>query len=83
MDVRAILAVFVGAIILFGHVSWSATARRRHDLRLGELRAGAEESFFEERRSLEAYRPPRRELTWRLLGAALVLGGLWSLYEGR
>lgn len=46
-------------------------AERRHAARLAELDVGAEERFFEERRSLEAYRPAKSDTMWKLLGATV------------
>ena len=45
---------------------------RRSIGRLEELRAGAPEEYFEERRSLEAY-PPKGSWLPRLVGAAIVM----------
>ncbi len=44
------------------------------------MNAGADERFFEERRSLEAYRPARSEITWKLLGALVFLLGAFQLF---
>ena len=79
MTVRAVLAVIVGALTLLWPRSLAMKAKRQHDARLAELRSGATEKYFEERRALEAYHPPRRELAWRLLGAALLAAGLSTL----
>lgn len=57
---------------------------RNHKRRLDELRNGAPEAYFEERRELEAY-PPRfdlDELTIRRLGGLGAFLGLISLYQG-
>lgn len=57
---------------------------RNHKRRLEELRNGAPEAFFEERRELEAY-PPRfdfDEATVRRLGGFGAFLGLLSLYQG-
>ena len=55
-------------------------AQRAHAARLAELNAGAQESFFEERRSLEAYRPARKDATWRLFGTVLLLIGAGQVF---
>jgi hypothetical protein len=46
-------------------------AERHWQKRIGELRSGASEKFFEERRSLEAY--PPSALRDRLVGGAIAL----------
>jgi hypothetical protein len=46
---------------------------------LAELKAGGEERFFEERRSLEAYPPFAKPRTWRIIGGLLVAVMLGSL----
>ena len=55
-------------------------AERRHAARLAELDAGAKEAFFEERRSLLAYRPARSDRTWQLLGALLLTMGVFRAF---
>lgn len=51
----------------------SPLSKRRHAERLQELRSGEAEEFFEERRSLETYRPTGGPLIWRrLLGAMMI-----------
>ena len=57
---------------------------RNHKRRLDELRGGAPEAYFEERRELEAY-PPRFDFdadTIRRLGGAGAFLGVLSLYQG-
>jgi hypothetical protein len=52
--------------------------------RLEQLRGGAEEAYFEERRELEAY-PPRFDFdhrTIRMMGAGSAVLGLVSLFQG-
>lgn len=63
----------VGAGLVWLPRKHRRNAERRHAARLAELNAGSEERFFEERRSLEAYRPAKSDTTWRLLGAAAIL----------
>jgi hypothetical protein len=81
MATSGLVPAIAGALVLFWPYSFSARAGLQHEKRLEELRSGAEETYFEERRSLEAYRPPRSELTWRLLGAILLVLGLLRLFE--
>ena len=57
---------------------------RNHNRRLDELRNGAPEAYFEERRELEAY-PPRFDFdapTIRRLGGVGAFLGVLSLYQG-
>lgn len=62
-------------------------SRRHRDSRLAELKKGAKETYFEERRELEAY-PPRFNLTntmLRKIGIAQCLLGmlviLWGVFQ--
>ena len=80
MDVFATALIVVGLVTLVWPRWFANRAKARHDRRMAELRAGAEEAFFEEQRSLVAYppSPPRR---WnRVYGGLLVLLGLAHLY---
>ena len=59
-------------------------SRRNRDDRLRELDAGAPESYFEERRELEAY-PPRfspTNQTLRWFGAAGLILGILCIFRG-
>ena len=59
-------------------------SKRNRDNRLRELRAGAEEAFFEEQRALEAYTPhfnPTNQ-TLRIFGFIGCLLGLSAIYLG-
>lgn len=49
---------------------------RRHSRRLAELRRGAVEAFFEERRGLEVYPPTRNPTILRFFGGVMAVGGL-------
>lgn len=75
------LAMIAGAALLWFPRQHRHDAELRHAARLAELNAGADERYFEERRSLEAYRPAKRDLTWQLLGALLFLGGAVQTYS--
>jgi hypothetical protein len=50
-------------------------AQLRHDRRLAELDTGTPERFFEERRSLNSYKPATRDRTWRFFGMVAILLG--------
>ncbi|UVO54439.1 hypothetical protein [Sphingomonas sp. SUN039] len=50
--------------------------RQQHDDRLAELKSGAPETFFEERRALEAYPPLGKPSIWRTLGGLFFIGML-------
>jgi hypothetical protein len=69
------LAMAGGASLMWFPRQHRRTAQRAHAARLAELDAGAGERFFEERRSLETYRPPKHDTTWKLLGAVVFLLG--------
>ncbi|MGQ0589757.1 MAG: hypothetical protein ACT4N8_09535 [Sphingosinicella sp.] len=83
MRVYLITGVIAGAYVLFW--PWSHTRRllQRREDRLGELAAGEEESFFEERRELEAYPTMKSEWLLRLLGGVMFIGCLVLLLTGR
>ena len=81
MVIKPIAAILLGALlILFAKPIASSTNKTKQD-RLAQLKAGAEEAFFEERRSLEAY--PARTGWLRALGIGLVAGGTAMLYLAR
>ena len=79
MAYRGVLAIIVGAALLCWPRRLAGRAIAKHDSRLTELEAGAEEAYFEEKRSLQSYRPPQRELTWRIGGAFLLVLGIVML----
>lgn len=74
------LAMAAGAALLWLPRAYRRRAERGHAARLAELKAGAEEHLFEERRSLEAYPPPKSDATWKLLGAVLFLLGAFQVF---
>lgn len=74
------LAMLAGAALLWFPSHFRRDAQGRHAARLAELDAGAEECFFEERRSLKAYRPAKKNRTWQLLGAVLFLLGGFQIF---
>lgn len=51
-------------------------AEADNSVRKAELRAGATERYFEERRTLDAYPPAPTDGKWRLKGAFFTLLGL-------
>ncbi|HEX7848977.1 MAG TPA: hypothetical protein VF485_04505 [Sphingomonas sp.] len=51
----------------------------RRDRRLAQLRRGADEAYFEERRSLEAYPAIQKLWIWRVIGLTFLLLGTSSL----
>lgn len=71
--------VWVASVLIIVPNWVSRLGHLRHRKRLNELRAGAVESFFEERRALETYSPIRNLWTYRFLGAALMIYALSSL----
>ena len=65
--------VIAGVIVILASGMLGRRDRERRAVRLVELRDGAEEAFFEERRSLEAYPLTRyHHWGWRFLGATMV-----------
>lgn len=74
------LAIAAGAGLLWFPRQHRQKAQHTHAARLAELDAGGEERYFEERRSLETYRPAKHDLTWQLLGAVLFLLGAGQAY---
>jgi hypothetical protein len=74
-----ILFLALGLAMLARGDLFARRAARRHEKRLAELRAGEEERFFEERRSLEAYPPFAKSSTWRIVGGLLAAVMLSSL----
>lgn len=75
------LAMAAGAALLWFPRQHRLNAEQRHVARLADLNAGADERHFEERRSLETYRPAKRDLTWQLMGVFLFLGGALEAYS--
>jgi hypothetical protein len=71
MAIQIVLAVLGLMLIVFPQML-QADPEQRYDKRLEELRNGADEAFFEERRELEAYKP-RGYWPTRALGAFLVI----------
>ena len=72
----------VGLLMLARGDLFARRAARKHEARLAELRAGGQERFFEERRSLEAYPPFAKPRTWRILGGLLAAVMVASLVIG-
>jgi len=73
------LILFAAGLLLIIGAEWiEVRSKRQHAQRLDDLRTGGPERFFEERRSLEAYRP-RRSWAHRLFGAALLVFAIASL----
>lgn len=73
------LALGVG-LLLGGHLyAMRRTARREQ--RLAELRAGASEAWFEERRSLEAYSVIEKAWVWRVIGGLFVAMAVLSIFD--
>jgi hypothetical protein len=77
-------ALLIGAQAIIRPTSMVRESLRNRNRRLDEIRNGAPEKYFEERRELEAY-PPRFDLddrTIRALGVVGAIIGLISLYQG-
>ena len=73
------IVLIVAASLLIVVPQWiEGRSKLGHSRRLNQLRAGAPEQFFEERRSLETY-PPKGRWTYRLLGAVVIIYAVASL----
>jgi hypothetical protein len=75
-----IIALTLATLMLVWPQLFARWSQRRHAERLDALRAGGEEQFFEERRSLETYPPHSKPNMWRFLGGALALVILANLF---
>ena len=73
MSYSDVILAAVGVILLIAPEILIGPKRRAREARLAELRAGAPETYFEERRALEAYPLTHRKWVWRLLGAVTLL----------
>lgn len=79
MRVTPIILLLVGAVLfVWPHVVSRPITRKRVE-RLERLRAGAEENYLDERRELETYRWVGGVLMWRVVGALVILMGMFSL----
>ncbi|HEY6917390.1 MAG TPA: hypothetical protein VI381_07090 [Allosphingosinicella sp.] len=56
-------------------------AQRRHDERLADRLARGEDAYFEELRSLQAYRPDNKILIWRGFGGILLAIGAHEIFN--
>jgi hypothetical protein len=74
-----IIALTVATLMLVWPQLFARWSQRRHSDRLNALRAGGEEQFFEERRSLEAYPPLSKPSLWRFVGGVFALVVLANL----
>jgi len=74
------LTMAAGAALMWFPRKHRRNSQRRHAGRLAELNAGAEERYFEERRSLEAHRPARSDAAWKLCGAVVFLLGAFQVF---
>ena len=73
--IEAGAALVAGAALIWFPGRYRRRAERHRAERIAELRAGAEETYFEETRALEAYPVPGRDWHWRLIGALLIAFG--------
>lgn len=70
----SIFFFLVGLVLVVRPQLISPISERKHAERLQKLRSGGAEKFFEERRSLETYRPESGPLIWRrVLGAMMIV----------
>ena len=73
-DMFELLLIAAGSLFLI-FPQWK---ERRSKTRLSELKEGAEEAYFEERRALETY-PPAARWQIRLLGSVIIVFAIASL----
>jgi uncharacterized membrane protein HdeD (DUF308 family) len=76
-------SLFFGVFALLSGVPMLIFPKRRREAaqakwatRVAEIDSGAEETFFEERRSLLAYPPYPTDRKWRIVGALFVAMGV-------
>ena len=75
----AIVFILVGLLLILRPPPKGGLQEEQRQERLAELRAGAEERYFEERRELEAY-GPNSAGPFRLWGTLILLLGLAVLF---
>ena len=68
-----IFFLVVGLALMVWPQFLSPIGKRKHAERLQRLRSSEAEEFFEERRSLEAYRPSGGPLIWRRIWGAFLM----------
>ena len=79
--IEAAAAIAAGAVLIWFPGRYRRREEKRRAARIAELTAGAEESYFEERRALGAYPLPSRDWVWRLFGALLVGAGVLVIFD--
>ena len=84
-EVENLLPLLPGLVLGLALLLWprrlQSKAAQHRARRMAELDSGSEETFFEERRTLEAYRPLSAG-GWRILGALLFLLSLAPIALG-
>ena len=71
----------VGLPLLLWPRSSREDAQQGHAQLLRNREARGSDAYFEERRELEAYPPPRSALTYRLLGGFLFAGAVVQIFN--
>ena len=74
-----VILIVVATALLIVPQWFSTLTKQRHAERLTALRNGASEKYFEERRSLETYRPRGTSWPYRLFGLAMMAFAIGSL----
>ena len=77
-----IFLLVIGVSLIFWPRLFTAMGPKAHGRRLSLLQAGEPEAFFEERRALETWPPPKDSPVWRrILGVLMILtaAGLFFL----
>lgn len=85
-DAMELMCFFFGALALWRGIPMLIAPTRTCDAaaearanRLNEIENGASERFFEERRTLEAYSPPKTKNTTLFTGIVFCVGGIYLL----
>ena len=76
-----VLGLLLGLVVFLLPSWFERGPKERRAQRLAELDAGDEERFFEERRSLKAYKP-LTAYGLRILGAALAIASIFMMIVG-
>lgn len=74
-----LLSLALGGVCVVSGAAMAIFPNKKHKAKLArkaELSAGASERFFEERRAIDAYPPPKSESGWRIRGIALAVLGI-------
>lgn len=80
-----LMSLTIGGMCLISGASMVIFPKRKREAMLArkaKLAAGTSERYFEERRAIEAYPPPKTDKGWRIKGIALALLGVAAVCIG-